>query len=126
LIGVWYLVDRPNGADNICSNAFLELIGIRIYLFELVIKQRSFFMKFRFSLKDKEASVEADVEKLVEKSMEYKSKRPDQRSRYQIRSEEKRKNEELKHKQQMQWMFIMLGLIVVLLVFGIAVSVLNI
>jgi len=83
-------------------------------------------MKFRFSLKDKEASVEADVEKLVEKSMEYKSKRPDQRSRYQIRSEEKRKNEELKHKQQMQWMFIMLGLIVVLLVFGIAVSVLNI
>ena len=33
-------------------------------------------MKLKFSLKDKEASIEADVEKLVEKGMEHKAQRP--------------------------------------------------
>ena len=55
-------------------------------------------MKFKFSLKDKEVSMEADVEKLVEKGMDHKAARPDRITRYQIKQEEKRKNEELKHK----------------------------
>ena len=46
-------------------------------------------MKFRFSLKDKEASLEADVEKLVEKGMDHRSQRPDRKTRYQIKAEEK-------------------------------------
>ncbi len=83
-------------------------------------------MKLKFSLKDKEASLEADVEKLVEKGMEHKALRPEKKPRYQIRAEEKRKNEELKHKQQMQWMFILLGIIDVCIVLGIVVSILNI
>ena len=60
-------------------------------------------MKLEFSLKNKEASLEADVEGLVEKGLEYNSKKPDKRTRYQIKQEEKRKNEELKHKQQMKY-----------------------
>ena len=83
-------------------------------------------MKLKFSLKDKEASLEADVEKLVEKGMEHKARRPDKKSRYQIRAEEKRKNEELRHKQQMQWMFILLGILAVCIVLGIVASILNI
>ena len=83
-------------------------------------------MKLKFSLKDKEASLEADVEKLVEKGMEHKAQRPDKRSRYQIRAEEKRKNEALKHKQQMQWMFILLGILAACIVLGIVASILNI
>lgn len=83
-------------------------------------------MKLKFSLKDKEASIEADVEKLVEKGMEHKAQRPDTKSRYQIRAEEKRKNEELRHKQQMQWMFILLGILAVCIVLGIVASILNI
>jgi hypothetical protein len=50
-------------------------------------------MKFKLSLKDKEVSMEADVEKLVEKGMDHKAARPDKRTRYQIKQEEKRKNE---------------------------------
>ena len=83
-------------------------------------------MKLKFSLKDKEVSLEADVEKLVEKGMEHKAQRPDKKSRYQIRAEEKRKNEELRHKQQMQWMFILLGILAVCIVLGIVASILNI
>ena len=83
-------------------------------------------MKLKFSLKDKEASLEADVEKLVEKGMQHKAQRPDKKSRYQIRAEEKRKNEELRHKQQMQWMFILLGILAVCIVLGIVASILNI
>ena len=55
-------------------------------------------MKLKFSLKDKEASLEADVEKLVEKGMEHKAQRPDKKSRYQIRAEEKRKTPSLKER----------------------------
>ena len=83
-------------------------------------------MKLRFSLKDKEASIEADVEKLVEKGMDQKALNPNKKTRYQIRAEEKRKNEELKHKQQMQWIFILLGIMVICIILGIVASILNI
>ena len=53
-------------------------------------------MKFKFSLKDKEVSMETEVEKLVEKGMDHKAARPDKRTRYQIKQDEKRKNAELK------------------------------
>ncbi len=83
-------------------------------------------MKLKFSLKDKEASLDADVEGLIEKKMAYKDKHPDKKTRYQIKQEEKRKTEELKHKQQMQWIFIMLGLLAVLILFGVIVTILGI
>lgn len=83
-------------------------------------------MKLSFSLKNKEASLEADVEGLVEKGLEHKAKNPAKKTNYQIKQEEKRRNEELKQKQKMQWMFIMLGLLAVLIVFGVIVTVLGI
>ena len=83
-------------------------------------------MKLRLSLKDKEASLEADVEKLVEKGMDHKAQRPAKKPRYQIKAEEKRKTAELQHKQSLQWMFILLGLIGFLLIFGIIATLLNI
>ena len=83
-------------------------------------------MKFKFSLKDKEVSMEADVEKLVEKGMDQKATLPERKTKYQIKQEEKRKNEELKHKQEMQYFYMLLGIIVILLIFGIIASVLNI
>ena len=83
-------------------------------------------MKFNFSLKNKEINLEADVEKLVEKNLDIKSSQPEKKTRYQIKQEEKRKNEAAKHKQQMTWMFIMLGLIVVLVIVGIVASILGI
>ena len=51
-------------------------------------------MKLRISFKDKEASLEANVEDLIEKGMDCD---PDKKSRYQIRQEEKRKNREQRH-----------------------------
>ena len=48
-------------------------------------------MKLKFSLKNKEAYLEADIEKLVEKGMDNKAKNPEKKTRYQIRQEEKRK-----------------------------------
>lgn len=83
-------------------------------------------MKFKFSLKDKEASLEADVEKLVEKGMDQKAARPERKTRYQIKQEEKRKNEELKQKHFMHGMMLMLGLLVILVIFGIVASVMGI
>jgi hypothetical protein len=41
-------------------------------------------MKLSFSLKNKEASFEADVEGLVEKSLENKAKNPVKKTRYQL------------------------------------------
>ena len=73
-------------------------------------------MKLRFSLKNKEASLEADVEKLVEKGMDQRAKNPNRKTRYQIRQEEKRKNKELEQKQFMMGMLLMVGLIVVILI----------
>lgn len=58
-------------------------------------------MKLKFNFKSKEASLEADVEGLVNKGMERWDNR-NRKTRYQIKQEEKRKKEELKHKQQMQ------------------------
>lgn len=72
-------------------------------------------MKLSFSLKNKEASLEADVEKLVEKGMDQRAKDPSRKTRYQIRQEEKRKNKELEQKRFMMGMLLMVGLIVVIL-----------
>ena len=83
-------------------------------------------MKFSFSLKNKEASVEADVEGIVEKSLEYKTKQPPKKTRYQIKQEEKRKTEELKHKQRMQYLYILLGICSICLVVGIIASIFGI
>lgn len=66
-------------------------------------------MKFKLSLKDKEISMEADVEKLAEKRMEQKEKHPPKKTRYQIRMEEKRKSEALHHKQQLTYLLIGIG-----------------
>ena len=79
-------------------------------------------MKFKLSLKDKEVSMEADVEKLVEKGMDHKADRPNKRTRYQIKQEEKRKNEELKHKQQLTYLFIGIGLFVAIIAFCVIMS----
>ncbi len=59
-------------------------------------------MKLKFSLKNKEASLEADIEKLVEKGMDNKAKNPDKKTRYQIRQEEKRKTLQLKADEKMK------------------------
>ena len=87
-------------------------------------------MKFKFSWKDKETSLEADVEKLIEKGMEQSALKPPKKTKYQIKMEEKRKNEELKHKQEMQktilWLGVFVGIIVVILFFGVIASILNV
>ena len=53
-------------------------------------------MKLSFSLKDKKASLDVDVEKLIEKGLDLKAQNPSDKTQYQIRQEEKRKNKELK------------------------------
>ena len=52
-------------------------------------------MKFNLNLKNKELNVEADIEGVLEKNIEFKKELPDMKSRYQIKQEEKRKNREL-------------------------------
>ena len=80
-------------------------------------------MKLSFSLKSKEAKLEADVERLIEKGMDQKVKNPSQKSRYEIKQEEKRKNAELKHKQEIQRMIIGIsilgGVMAIALIIGI-------
>ena len=80
-------------------------------------------MKLIFSLKSKEAKLEADVERLIEKGMDQKAKNPSKKSRYKIKQEEKRKNAELKHKQEIQRMIIGIsilgGVMVIALIIGI-------
>ena len=80
-------------------------------------------MKLSFSFKKQEANFEADVEKLIEKGMDQREKNLDRKTRYQIRQEEKRKNAELKHKQEMQRMIIGIsilgGVMVIALIIGI-------
>ena len=86
-------------------------------------------MKLKFSLKDQEASLDADVEKLIEKKMDNDAKIPkaDKKSSYQIKQEEKRASLELKHRQaiekseiehkrKMQAAFIGIGIFVVILI----------
>ena len=68
-------------------------------------------MKLSFSLKKQEANFEADVEKLIEKGMNQREKNPNRKTRYQIKQEEKRKNAELKHKQETQRVIIGVGLL---------------
>ena len=83
-------------------------------------------MKFSFSLKNKEVALEADVERLVEKNLDYKATKPDKKTKYQIKQEEKRKTEAAKHKQQMQWFFITIGVFGFLVIIGIIAFVLGI
>ena len=73
-------------------------------------------MKLSFNLKNKEAKLEADVEGLVEKGMENKAKRPERKTRYQIKQEEKRKNEELRQKHLIQGLLMMAAIIVFVLI----------
>ena len=68
-------------------------------------------MKLNFSLKNQEANLEADIEKLVEKQLDYNARRPQKKTRYQIKQEEKRKNEEQKHKQDMQKIYLLFGIV---------------
>lgn len=82
-------------------------------------------MKLSFSLKNKEASFEADVEGLVEKSIENKAKNPVKKTRYQLKQEEKRRNEELKHKQEMQKIYICLGIVGVGITICIVMAILS-
>ncbi|MBR5527566.1 MAG: hypothetical protein IKV97_01080 [Clostridia bacterium] len=83
-------------------------------------------MKLSFSLKNKEASFEADVEGLVEKSIENKAKNPVKKTRYQLKQEEeKRRNEELKHKQEMQKIYICLGIVSVVITICIVMAILS-
>ena len=74
-------------------------------------------MKFAFNFKKQEASLEADVEGLIKPHIDAKLNNPDRKTRYQIKQEEKRKNAERKHKQDMQKVFILIGLFVALLIF---------
>lgn len=73
-------------------------------------------MKFRFNVKNKEASIEADVEGLVEKKMDFNAKAPAKKTRYQIKQEEKRKTEEMRNKQKMKEIYICLGVLAFLAV----------
>jgi len=82
-------------------------------------------MKLSFSLERKEANIEADVEGLVEKNLEYKSKRPVKITRYQIKQEEKRKNRELEQKERMQKLYISLGLAGVMLIVYLITTLFN-
>lgn len=69
-------------------------------------------MRFVFNFKKKEASIDVDVEGLVKPHMEAKLNNPNRKTRYQIKQEEKRKNAEMKHKQDMQRIYILLGIFV--------------
>ena len=82
-------------------------------------------MKLSFSLKNQEANFEADVEGLVEKSLENKAKNPIKKTRYQIKQEEKRKNEELKHKQELHKIYIGIGMLLFILMLCIVMGILS-
>ena len=55
--------------------------------------------------------------------MDHKAARPDKRTRYQIKQEEKRKNAELKHKQQLTYYLIGIGLFIVIIAFCVVMSI---
>ncbi len=82
-------------------------------------------MKFAFSLQKREVNIEADVEKIVDKELERRDKKPPRKTRYQIKQEEKRKNAELKHKQQLQMMLLGIGLFAVLMAIIIVMAILE-
>lgn len=83
-------------------------------------------MKLKFNLKNKEVSLETDVEKLIEKGMDQKAKKPPKKTRYQISQEEKRKNEELKQKHFIQGMFLLFGIVAIGIVMSIICSIFSI
>lgn len=113
-------------------------------------------MKFNFDIKNKKAGLEADVEKIVEKGMEYHERnwfekfnakkitkkemqelkhkqkieieevKQKKLNWYQRRQEEKRKNKELEQKHFMQCMAIMIGMTILFLTIGIVASILEI
>ena len=87
-------------------------------------------MKLKFNLKNREASFEGDVERLIEKNMDYKQngniKKEPKKTRYQIRQEEKRKNKELEFKQSIVYLSILLGIVLFCLIIAIVGSILNI
>lgn len=72
-------------------------------------------MKFSFNFKKQEASIEADVEGLVKPHIEAKLSNPERKTRYQIKQEEKRRNAELKHKQEMHKIYILIGMFVIIM-----------
>lgn len=72
-------------------------------------------MKMKFNFMNKEASLEADVESLVAGGLERRND-PNRKTRYQIKQEEKRKNEELKHKQFMEEIVLLAGILVVVFI----------
>lgn len=82
-------------------------------------------MKLSFSLKNNEARLEADVERLVEKGMEQKAKNPLKKTRYQIKQEEKRKTAELKHKQEIQRMIIGISILGGVMVIALIIAILS-
>ena len=81
-------------------------------------------MKLSFSFKKQEANFEADVEKLIEKGMDQREKNPNRKTRYQIKQEEKRKNAELKHKQETQRMIIGISILAGCMVISLIIAVL--
>ena len=83
-------------------------------------------MKIEFSLKEKKATFDADVEGLIQKSMETKATDTNRKTKYQIKQAEKRKNAELKQKQLMQGIFLLLGLAVLFAIIGIVGSIFGI
>ena len=82
-------------------------------------------MRFSFSLLEKKANFEADVEGLIEKNIDYKAKNPIRKTRYQIKQEEQRKNKELKHKQELQKMIIFVGTMLFIIILCIVMAILG-
>ncbi len=86
-------------------------------------------MKLAFNFKKKEASIQADVEGMIERGLERKEKNPNRKTCYQVRQEEKRKNmemkQELERKRMLQGMLMMGGVIVFALIVCLIGSGLN-
>lgn len=78
-------------------------------------------MKFKLNFKNKEASIEADAERIIEKNMDYKqeniNKFGPKKTRYQIKQEELRKNKEQEHKHEMQGVLLGFGILAVIIAF---------
>lgn len=81
-------------------------------------------MKLSFRLKKAEASLEANVGKLIEKGMDQWERNHQGKTRYQIKQEEKRKNAELKHKQETQRLLIGVGMLAAMMVIAIIIGIL--
>ena len=82
-------------------------------------------MKLSFSFKKKEAGLEADVEGLISKKMDIDAQKAGGKTHYQIRQEEKRKMQELKHKQEMQKIVLFIGLFVLVLILAFTMAILG-